>query len=551
MTSAHTPDPRWTLRPGKNPAEDPHYPGHGYTVIEDGDMVFERDVAIPLRDGVTVYADVFRPRAEGRYPVVLGYAPFGKHPHIDWDTAFPGADIPPGNSAYTAFEAVDPVVWTQAGFVIVNVDPRGIRHSEGIAQFMTEQEGRDEYDVIEWLAVQPWSNGNVGTNGVSYFAMSAYQAAAQQPPHLKAVILFEALTDFYRDVKFHGGIPNFGMSHGWMQMTSWSATAVEDMEAGMREHPLYDEFWTSRVADLSRFEVPVYVVSSWANQGIHTRGTLEAWANVASTQKWLDLNARKEWSNFYQPESVAKQMAFFDRFLRGNESAIDEWPTVLCEVRTGLKQSYYRTDTQYPLTGTQYRRVFLNGADGSLGETVPDEESQVSYEAKTGRATFDYTFAEPVELIGPASLRLWFSAQGADDADMFVGLRKFDAHGNEVHFEYLGFFEHGIVAQGWQRMSLRALDEARSTPERPRPLFTREDHVYNDETVLIDIPILDSGTRFDAGEKLVLDIRGHDLIPGSGMIPQHPENRNRATHVIRTGGQFDSSLLLPFVAVTP
>lgn len=558
MTVEPDPAPRWTLRQGKDPADDPHYPGHGYTVIEDGDMIFERDVAIPLRDGVTVYADVFRPRTEGQYPVVLGYAPFGKHPHIDWDAAFPGADIPPGNSPYTAFEAPDPVVWTNAGFVIVNVDPRGIRHSEGIAEFMTKREGRDEYDVIEWLGVQPWSNGNVGTNGVSYFSMSAYQAAAQRPPHLKAVILFEALTDFYRDVKFHGGIPNFGMSHGWMQMTSWSASAVEDMEAGMREHPLYDEFWTSRVADLSRFDVPVFVVSSWANHGIHTRGTLEAWAGVASTHKWLDLNARKEWSNFYRPESVAKQMAFFDRFLRGNESAIDDWPTVLCEVRTGLKQSYYRTDTEYPLTGTHYRRLYLDAAPGSLRDetrgllvdVTPLQEAQMSYEAKSGRATFEYTFTDTAELIGPASLRLWFCAQGADDADLFVGLRKFDAAGQEVHFEYLGFFEHGIVAQGWQRMSLRALDEQRSTPERPRPLFTREDHVYNDETVLVEIPILDSGTRFEPGERLVLDIRGHDLIAGSGMIPQHPENRNRATHVIRTGGPFDSNLLLPFVPVT-
>ena len=151
----------WTLRPGKDPDADPHYPGHGHTLIEDGDMIFERDVAVELRDGTTIYIDVFRPKAEGRYPVVLGYAPFGKHPHIDWDTAFPGADIPPGNSKYTAFEAPDPVVWTKAGFVIVNVDPRGIGYSEGIAQFMTEQEGRD--DLRLRVAVQPG-----GCSGLRY-----------------------------------------------------------------------------------------------------------------------------------------------------------------------------------------------------------------------------------------------------------------------------------------------------------------------------------------------------------------------------------------------
>lgn len=545
----------WTLRPGKDPDADPHYPGHGYTLIEDGDMIFERDVAVTLRDGTSIFIDVFRPKAEGQYPVVLGYAPFGKHPHIDWDSAFPGADIPPGNSKYTAFEAPDPVVWTKAGYIIVNADPRGIGYSEGIAQFMTEQEGRDEYDLIEWLAVQPWSNGNVGTNGVSYFAMSAYQAAAQKPPHLKGVILFEALNDFYRDVKFHGGIPNYGMCHGWMQMTSRSKTAVEDMEAGMREHPTYDEFWTSRVADLSKFDVPVWLVSSWANAGIHTRGTLQAWDDIASTHKWIDLNARKEWSYFYQPEMVAKQMAFFDRFLRGNESAIDEWPTVLCQVRDSLKKNHHRVDTQYPLTGTEYREFFLDADAGSLvstgstidGGSTSDGGSTAEYDAKTGNATFEYTFTETTELIGPASLNLWMQAQGADDADVFIGLRKYDAAGNEVNFEYLGFFENGIVGLGWQRLSLRALDESKSTPAKPYPAFTSFDHVYNDEVVNLRIPILDAATRFEAGEKLVLDIRGYDQIAGGGMIPQHPENRNRGRHVIHTGGEHASSLLLPFV----
>ena len=540
----HTP---WTLRPGKDPDADPHYPGHGYTLIEDGDMIFERDVEVELRDGTKIYIDVFRPKAPGEYPVVLGYAPFGKHPHIDWDTAFPGADIPPGNSKYTAFEAPDPVVWTKAGFVIVNADPRGIGYSEGIAQFMTEQEGRDEYDLIEWLAVQPWSNGNIGTNGVSYFAMSAYQAAALKPPHLKGVILFEALNDFYRDVKFHGGIPNYGMCHGWMQMTSRSKTAVEDMEAGMREHPTRDEFWTSRVADLSKFDVPVWLVSSWANAGIPTRGTLEAWDEISSTEKWIDLNARKEWSYFYQPEMVAKQMAFFNRFLRGQDDAIAEWPTVLCQVRDSLKKNHHRVDTQYPLTGTEYKRMYLDASDGSMSFSAPSASAHVQYEAKTGNATFSWSFTEATELIGPSSLKLFLRAQGADDADLFIGLRKYDAAGNEVNFEYLGFFENGIVGLGWQRLSLRALDEKRSTPAKPYPSFAEFEHVYNDEVVELNIPILDAATRFEAGERLELDIRGYDHIKGGGMIPQHPENRNRGNHVVHTGGEYPSSLLLPFV----
>jgi hypothetical protein len=317
----------------------------------------------------------------------------------------------------------------------------------------------------------------------------------------------------------------------------------------MREHPTYDEFWTSRVADLTTFDVPVWLVSSWANAGIHTRGTLQAWDEIASTDKWIDLNARKEWSYFYQPEMVAKQMAFFDRFLRGNTSAIDDWPRVLCQVRDRLAVNHHRTDIQYPLTGTEYRRMFLDAETGTLDYASPSVESSCSYAAKTGNATFSFTFTESTEIIGPASLRLCMSAQGADDADIFVGLRKYDANGQEVNFEYLGFFENGIVGLGWQRLSLRALDEAKSTEAKPYPRFTTFEHVYNDEIVRLEIPILDSATRFEAGERLELDIRGHDHINGGGMIPQHPENRNRGNHVIYTGGQHSSSLLLPFVPI--
>jgi predicted acyl esterase len=71
--------------------------------------------------------------------------------------------------------------------------------------------------------------------------------------------------------------------------------------------------------------------------------------------------------------------------------------------------------------------------------------------------------------------------------------------------------------------------------------------VYNAEVVNLQIQILDAATRFEAGEKLVIDIRGYDQIAGAGMIPQHPENRNRGRHVIHTGGEYASSLLLPFV----
>lgn len=539
--------PTGPLRIGKDPDLDPSYPGHGYErrVIAEG-IVFERDVAVQLRDGTTIYIDVFRPDDGGEYPVLLGWAPFGKHPHVDWDTAFPGADIPPGNSPYTAFEAVDPLVWVPWGYAVVNADPRGIRYSEGIAQFMTQQEGEDEYDLIEWLGIRPWSSGRVATIGVSYLAMSAYRAAELQPPHLTAVVLWEALTDFYRDVNLHGGIPAMNLNHGWMKMTSWSRNLVEDMEVNVREHPLYDDFWQRRVADLSKFEVPALVVSSWANQGIHTRGTFEAWDLIASKQKWLDANGRKEWEYFYAAESVPRQRAFLDHFMHDKRTELEEWPPVRVEIRRSLHRSHYRDEQEYPIARTRYTPFHLD-AGGGLVVAPPAEAGTVAYDAREGSARFDLRFERDTEIVGPAALRLWISLRGSHDADLFVALRKLDANGDEVFFKYLGFSNEGVVALGWLRLSHRALDTARSTPARPRPLHTREEWVYGERPVHAEIPILDSGTLFEAGSTLRLEVAGHDLIHGEGMFPLHPETRNFGEHIIHTGGEHASSLLLPVI----
>ncbi len=540
--------PDGPLRLGKDPDADPSYPGHGYrrTELAQG-IVFERDVAMQLRDGTKIYIDIFRPADSGRYPVLLGWAPFGKHPHVNWDRDFPGADIQPGNSTETAFEAVDPQVWVPWGYIVVNADPRGIRYSEGIAEFMTLQEGEDEYDLIEWLAKQSWSSARVATIGVSYLAMSAYRAAELQPPHLKAVVLWEALTDFYRDVKLHGGIPSLTMAHGWMQMTSWSKTAVEDMEAGIREHPLYDNYWQLRVADLSKIEVPAYVVSSWANHGVHTRGTFEAWERISSTKKWLDANGRKEWEYFYSAESVLRQRAFLDHFLHDEETELSQWAPVRLEVRESLDQSTVRWEQEYPLARTEYLAYYLDTTSGRLALQPTSEAASTSYDARSGRAVFDFRFDSHTEIVGPAALRLWVGVEGSDDADLFVGLRKFDGDGREVNFKYVGFSNEGIVALGWLRLSHRELDSSRSTPARPYLRHAREHRLYESDPVYAEIPILDSGTFFEKGATLRVEIAGHDILQGTGMFPRHSENRNKGIHMIHSGPKRQSSLLLPII----
>ncbi len=101
-------------------------------------------------------------------------------------------------------------------------------------------------------------------------------------------------------------------------------------------HPMLDDFWKSKQPDLEEVDVPTYVVASWTDHGIHTRGTLEGFRRISSRDKYLEVHGQKKWARYYWDESVARQLAFFDRYLKGEHNEVDNWPKVRIEVpRTG------------------------------------------------------------------------------------------------------------------------------------------------------------------------------------------------------------------------
>jgi len=130
-------------------------------------IVIDADVSVPMRDGVILRADVLRPKKEGAFPVLVYRTPYGKHFARD---------------EYKTFEHA-----VARGYAVVIQDVRGRYKSDG--EFRAyENEGRDGYDTIEWAAKQPWSNGAVGTFGLSYPGAVQWLAAVQNPPHLKAMV---------------------------------------------------------------------------------------------------------------------------------------------------------------------------------------------------------------------------------------------------------------------------------------------------------------------------------------------------------------------------
>jgi uncharacterized protein len=182
----------------------------------DGSLTVLRDRPVAVRDGTTLRVNVVLPgTGEGRFPVLMSAHPYGKdnlprRRGRGWSVSVQlrilRQTAPLRFSSLTGWEAPDPVWWASRGYAVVNCDLRGAGTSEGEASLLSDQEGQDVHDLVTWAAAQPWSTGSVGMLGVSYLAISQWEAAAQQPPGLKAICPWEGFTDAYRDLAFPGGI---------------------------------------------------------------------------------------------------------------------------------------------------------------------------------------------------------------------------------------------------------------------------------------------------------------------------------------------------------
>lgn len=155
-------------------------------------MVKEKDVDVPLRDGGLVRANVYRPLAPGRYPVLMTYGPYGKDfPYADFHVESYSQIPDDQKGSESAWETPHPDYWTSQGYVVVRADERGIGSSPGFLDTMSDQTSSDFAEVIEWAAEQDWSNGRVGLLGISYFGGSQWRVAARKPKGLAAIVPWE------------------------------------------------------------------------------------------------------------------------------------------------------------------------------------------------------------------------------------------------------------------------------------------------------------------------------------------------------------------------
>jgi uncharacterized protein len=517
--------------------------------------------AIPMDDGIELRADVYLPEREARYPVILSCGPYGKGYAFQesnpaaWEalvSAHP--EILEGSSnKYQAWEVVDPEKWVPEGYAIVRVDSRGAGASPGLLDPWSARETQDLYHCIEWAGTQSWSNGRVGLNGISYYAMNAWQVACLQPPHLAAFCAWEGSSDHYREALRHGGIASRFLvnwfaravqrvQHGLGERGPKSAATGEpvcgydrisdeelranrvDYERYMAEHALDDESCRARSPDWSKVRTPFLSAANWGGQGLHTRGNFEGFVQAASRDKWLEAHGGAHWQSFYSRDGERLQRRFFDHFLKGEDTGWAKQPRVELKIRHPGEKFAVRHENEWPLERTRWTRFYLNPGRMSLDRSEPGASKKITYETHAEGLLFELTLQESMEITGPAAAKLWLSSERGD-ADVFLVLRVFAPDGAEVTF-------HGSndrrtpVGMGWLRASHRKLDPAKSLPYRPWHTHDELQKLNPGEVVELDIEIWPTSIVIPAGYRLALAVRGKDyeypgaplVVPGLGYI---------------------------------
>lgn len=362
--------------------------------------VRQLDAEILTRDGVRLSTNIFRPRANGRFPAILIRTPYGK-----------GADIKPDWQAFV-----------DRGYAVVVQDVRGRFKSEGVFRPLV-QEGPDGYDTIQWIARQPWSDGAVGMLGGSYLGIVQWKAALTGNPHLKAIFPWVSGCDDYIDrfysrggafklgqrlvwmaenLKQPGFVPNFDkyIPHLPLRTADRAATGRESgFYQAVIEHPAYDGFWRrlSTREQIARVKAAVFSVGGWYDNFVQS--DLEA---IAALQKlsashrivigpWgHDMKIRTEGADF-GPESRVPlrslQLQWFDRWLKRKDTPATPHAPVRLFI---MGANRWREEDRWPPAAARMTPFYLDGrgrantarGDGKLRATPPRR-------SRTDRFTYD------------------------------------------------------------------------------------------------------------------------------------------------------------------
>jgi predicted acyl esterase len=491
-------------------------------------IITERHVSIPISDGIIIDADIFRPDSEGKFPAILGVHPY--------DNALQSAPIMPQplTTNIGSLEAGDINFYVRRGYIQVIANVRGSGRSQGYLDLFQPQERRDTYEIIEWIAGQPWCDGNVAMLGVSYFAMAAQQVVSLRPPHLKAIFAPFAVTDFYRDSIYHGGILAHGFTQSLIRGGSISnpkvnpdcwyrkkygekkfmeaiANALQDQDlcavpyifealrtgqGPMDNYLNYldGEFYRERSVDYKNTEIPVYLGACWGIYGLHLPGAIRSWENWIGPKKMTIGPPLYMDRPMYQ--YAYESIRWFDYWLKGIETGIIEDPPIkLFVVGTGE----WKTATEWPLPETRFTPFYLH-ANSLLSEHEfwPNEGSSTFEDTLFNHDNLTFLsspLVENTEVIGPIVLNLYASTTDTEVL-WFISFLDIDSEGNET-----------LLTRGWLRGSQRRVDPERSKPWQPHHLHTKREPLTPKEIYEFNIEIRPYGILFKPGHRIGVRIK--------------------------------------------
>ena len=377
---------------------------------EHYEVIVERNVPVKMRDGVVLRADIYRPKAEGKFPVLLTRTPYDKRGEMDFGPAA-----------------------AARGYVLVTQDVRGRYTSEG-EWYTFKYESQDGYDTVEWAAALPYSNGKVGMFGGSYVGATQMLAAIASPPHLAGILPIVTASNYHENWTYQGGAFEQWFDQSWTTglaentldrrmskdsyATRWdtklpltdyplvdlgTTTGLADYYLDWLAHPTYDDYWKrwSIEEHFSQIKVPALHVAAWYDLfqdgtfrnylGIRAHGGSEAARNG---QRLLVIVGGHAGSGpiigevDFGKDSVISEDAitlrWYDYLFKGiNNGMGGEKPVKLFV----MGKNVWREEQDWPLSRAQETRYYLHSSgkantlsgDGTLSTATPTTENADQY----------------------------------------------------------------------------------------------------------------------------------------------------------------------------
>jgi predicted acyl esterase len=551
----------------------------------------EPDVEIPMRDGVKLYADIYRPAELDKAPVLLSWSAYGKTMQAMKRGSLPGSSLYFDHS----LEAGDIDFFVKRGYAFVIPDPRGIGISEGeFLGIYNPQEQQDAYDAIEWLG-GAWKHGDgqVAMTGYSYFGIIQMLVAALQPPHLKCIMPLSFTDDYYQH-GYCGGVANTYMSMYWELCPAnnpvpWSRKMYgdEEMRKRMKKvqedpdiailsffnkifntwpprfhtfyldyllHPEDGPFWAARSAKeiYGKVKVPVYLKCGWAPTGRWSAPVFNA-MNSSELAVFKRCGVMEAYGGMELPYRFMNEecLRWYDHWLKGIDTGIvDEPPFKMNIIGRG-----YRYEHEYPLKRTEWKKLYLR-TFGQLrweadpeGQLPPDSFTHRPPNITTSTETLLYRtdrFGKSMEFTGPVELHL-FASIDATDANFIVKLWQITQGGTRMPLCRSGSLKASHrLAPELCKVGRPSHDHSRRVPVAPGEI---------NEYVIEINPI---GMVFDPGTCLELEIKAMDAfehqdktwvgkVGNMGFIP----SASTINYRIYRDKDCKSYVLLPLIPATP